>query len=86
MVDSRGMVAVRARRLVARAAAAFLVSGSLWVQQPAAPARGRLRSVGAEIARWQTLYKRARSPYRTRAALFYRRSLETRVFTLAQNG
>ena len=61
-----------------------MVSGSLWVQQPAAPARGRLRSVGAEIARWQTLYKRARSPYRTRAALFYRRRLETRVFTLAQ--
>ena len=30
IVLSRGMVAVRARRLVGRAAAAFLVSGSLW--------------------------------------------------------
>ena len=50
----------------------------------AAPARARQSWRGAGIARSQTLYRRARSPYWTRVALFYRRRLETRVFTLAQ--
>ena len=62
IVDSRGMVAWRARRAVR--AAAFLVSGSLWGPRRAAPARARQSWRGAGIARSQTLYRRARSPYR----------------------
>ena len=74
IVLSRGMVAVRARRLVGRAAAAFLVSGSLWGPRRAAPARARQSWRGAGIARSQTLYRRARSPYRGAVRVLYRRA------------
>ena len=46
-----------------------MVSGSLWGPRRAAPARARQSWRGAGIARSQTLYRRARSPYRRRVAL-----------------